>query len=387
MKIILKYIFIFYVSFDFYSQNLVNNPSFEEYIDCPNDVSQIELAYHWFNANEFGTAEYYNACATEICCDVPCSSLCDFMFQYAKTGNAYAGISVYNPDFEGGKEYVLQRLNNKLKLNKCYYFSMFINSMNWSNYGINKMGVSFTDTNQFIIDSNDRIELTPQIFSENIVADTLNWFQVFGTFISNGTEQYLTIGNFFVNSELDTLFFNNLSLNSNTYYLIDDVVLLELGENYAGKDTTINTGQSVTLGYEVENLPCIWRKLTGELIAENVSSLNVSPLETTTYICEQNFCGQVMFDTVTVFVNGVGLTETHISPKIIISPNPNDGTFSIELNTSIAIQELYILDALGRKIQVLDDKETYFEVKLQKGVYFLEIKTDKNHFLEKIVVN
>jgi hypothetical protein len=73
--------------------------------------------------------------------------------------------------------------------------------------------------------------------------------------------------------------------------------------------------------------------------------------------------------------------------RVKIAPNPNSGTFTIELNTPLAIQELNILDALGRNVRKLDTKNSKIDVTLSSGIYFLEIISENSRVLEKIVVN
>jgi hypothetical protein len=369
-----------YFSLSFFSQNLINNGSFEEFSNCPDASGQLEYSLGWLNPTS-STPDFFH-----LCSEIVFTPNCCLNFQIPKHGSAYVGVWLYS-EFNLIREYTQTKLSKTLNANKCYFVSMFINSMNWSKFGINGIGFYFSNDSINQIGNNLLLDYNPQIYSQINTFDTLNWLQISGIITSSGTEKFMTIGNFFPDSLINIQIYNENAEGTGAYYLIDDVILLELGENYAGKDTTIYTGQSVYLGFEVENLPCTWKTLAGETIASNVSGILVSPTETTTYICEQNFCNEIMYDTVTVFVNGVGLAESLKSPKIIISPNPNYGTFSIELNTPIAIQELHILDALGRKIIVLDEKQTNFEVKLQKGVYFLEFISEKSRVLEKVVVN
>lgn len=82
-----------------------------------------------------------------------------------------------------------------------------------------------------------------------------------------------------------------------------------------------------------------------------------------------------------------GLKEENLHINAMIVPNPNSGTFNIELNKNIAIQELKLLDEIGRTVQLLDAKSKSFQLNLPKGLYFLEFTSDKHRFLEKMMVN
>src|SRR5690606_15986553 len=41
------------------------------------------------------------------------------------------------------------------------------------------------------------IDVTPQVYYDFVVNDTLGWTKLSGTYIAEGGEQYITIGNFF----------------------------------------------------------------------------------------------------------------------------------------------------------------------------------------------
>src|SRR5690606_31382855 len=80
-------------------QNLVPNPSFEQYNACPNGISSLmydpgytsfPTAKYWGNALQQGSADYFNACAPKnTYVSVPWNG---FGYQTPRSGNAYAGI-------------------------------------------------------------------------------------------------------------------------------------------------------------------------------------------------------------------------------------------------------------------------------------------------------
>jgi hypothetical protein len=113
--------------------------------------------------------------------------------------------------------------------------------------------------------------------------------------------------------------------------------------------------------------------------------------ETGTYPVQLITYHGVCSDTSTVLVevfNSASLNEQNASSKLALKiiPNPSFGSFSLKLNNNSKIQELNLLDNLGRKIETLNAKETKFELNLSKGVYFLEVITDVGRGLEKVVI-
>ncbi|HYV55611.1 MAG TPA: T9SS type A sorting domain-containing protein, partial [Chitinophagaceae bacterium] len=60
-----------------------------------------------------------------------------------------------------------------------------------------------------------------QIESDSVITDTSNWVQISGSFIADSLYQYLSIGNFFVDSL--TLHFTSDSTASIAYYYVDNI--------------------------------------------------------------------------------------------------------------------------------------------------------------------
>jgi len=85
------------LSFELRGQNLVSNPSFENFNNCPTTSGQIHYADFWFQPNSLsmswqppsGSSDYYNVCGTTGA-GIPSNF---GGFQFARTGNAYGGIS------------------------------------------------------------------------------------------------------------------------------------------------------------------------------------------------------------------------------------------------------------------------------------------------------
>ena len=94
--------------------NLVSNPSFEVYTNCP--TTNKELApYPWFYPTNISTC-YANACSSSNLYGVPNNTLGGGQnYQYARTGNAYVGLGFYtkilNPNIGGGRNYIEIKLN------------------------------------------------------------------------------------------------------------------------------------------------------------------------------------------------------------------------------------------------------------------------------------
>ncbi len=223
-------------------QNLVFNGDFEQYSSCPTGFSdpsqnpkEIEKCIGWI-APTYGTSDYYNVCASGTNVDVPLNNLGE---QIPYNGAGYLGS--HFTCYQGGAgtdgysgimwwEYVQGQFTQTLQAGEVYKFSMEVSLAEISDLMITELGVYFSDVP---ISSPNTAALTvsPQIvFSEpNYFQDTANWVHLETYYVANGTEKYMTIGNFRDNLTTDTLRrydLGALSINPVvTYFYIDNVLL------------------------------------------------------------------------------------------------------------------------------------------------------------------
>ena len=210
------------------SQNLVPNPSFENYITCPDNTSEIFYAAPWFagskswSGNLEGSTDYFNICNNSInnYCGVP-DPLVGF-HQEARTGNAYAGFIFWTSP-SPYREYLEVKLLQPLDSGKKYCVEFWVNNSGFK-WAIDAIGLVFTSDSLITISS------TPIIFSPsienptgNILNDSVNWIPISGTYTAKGGEQFITIGCFLDNSEVQDLIIANNSFEPAAYYLVDDV--------------------------------------------------------------------------------------------------------------------------------------------------------------------
>ena len=193
--------------------NLVPNPSFEQYINCPSNVGEINQVTNWSSFGE--SPDYFNACSSTINADVPDNWL---GHQFAASCNAYCGLSIYGLNF---REYLGAQLISQLNSGIKYFVSFKTNRCdNYANfsYSCNKQGVQFTNTLYSQISPMPTNNFAHLSFS-SVITDSINWVQFFGVFTPTTTYQYIAIGNFYDD-------FNTVSAGSGMgggYYLFDDI--------------------------------------------------------------------------------------------------------------------------------------------------------------------
>lgn len=235
-------------------QNLVPNPSFEDYIDCPTDVSGMpysndyttfETVLDWANPVRYTSPDYYNRCAAPNSrINIPYNIT---GYQEPRTGDAYTGIVAYNkttsPTMERS-EYIYCKLASKLSAGVTYNVSFYISAThNGDEQGgysaVDVIGAALSDTithnnSSFLLSMPYHIRNQEGIFLD----DTSSWTLVSGTYVAKGGEEYLTIGRFDNGTPIKTKpYFTQQSANILSYYYIDDVSV----SYYAICDTLYNT--------------------------------------------------------------------------------------------------------------------------------------------------
>ncbi|MBP9083641.1 MAG: T9SS type A sorting domain-containing protein [Bacteroidia bacterium] len=203
---------------------MVPNPSFENVISCPNGLGQIYLANNWEN---YGISpDLYCSCSpTGV--SVPANNA---GFQYANSGNCMAGMFNFrkqnSPNGPNAREFLGIQLSQPLIAGIQYYFSAKINFSGGPTTIVasNKFGMKLLTYDLDSSNSSNLITNTATIFSDSIVSDTLNWFNISGSFISDSAYTNLVLGNFFDDLNTDTLSVLP-GFPDYSYYFIDDVCL------------------------------------------------------------------------------------------------------------------------------------------------------------------
>ena len=201
------------------SQNLVPNPSFETYTACPtSNSSEVYLATPWIEVET--TADFY-----------ACSSLDNS--QIARTGNAYMGVSTYRPSWNTTyREYIGIYLTQTLTSGVEYYVEFWVR-LSWGHcWASDGMGAYISQGQPVTVGTQKMLYVPAQIMNPiyNLQEEHDSWMKVCGTFISNGTEDFITIGSFRDDAQSTFAEVDNCAGGNGvhwSYYHIDDVLLTE----------------------------------------------------------------------------------------------------------------------------------------------------------------
>ena len=215
-----------------YAQNLVPNPSFEVYDTCPTTMNAVQNAQGW--SSFIDSPDYFNACSPNL--NVPETP---FGHQNASEGDGLVGAIICAPlALMNLREIFGTQLLQPLIIGHKYYVSLKTvrsDERGGHNCACNGIGARFTT---FSIHEPEGytglINNSPQIYSSNIISDSLNWSSIQGSFIADSAYQYITIGNFLDDFNTDTLncpyggayyFFDNICVSSDsiTCFGVDNI--------------------------------------------------------------------------------------------------------------------------------------------------------------------
>ncbi len=373
--------------------NYVNNGSFEVCGNCPNYFPVLNAKY-W---NGIDSTKWYGMLVSALppSNQVPLSS---FTYQWPRTGNNFllSTLLAISNSTNTIRGYPRNILRMQLKPGITYCVSFFINVTNNSTYGVDAVGAFFSDqSTDTISQCNSPITyLTPQVENQafNFITDTLNWVSITGTFTALGIEKYMLLGNFNSDQATHSIVINPTFLPTIiTEVLYDDVSVFELeAAAYAGPDTVILSGDSVYIGSPrdfASDEVCRWYLLPdmSTPIDTAAAGLWVKPTVTSTYVVRQQlWCSGVKWDTVTVYVDYVGIPGSRSFSSgfgFEVFPNPADEILEIRLSehkVNTTIPTLRFFNHLGMQVReeevLFRDGAAKIDVRdLETGIYFIEL--------------
>ena len=194
------------------AQNLVLNPGLENYITCPGFGQFSSSFIDDWDKPTYGSTDYYHN---------NCPGIAPTQ-QVPHGGDAYAGIIGYNYGTEY-REYMTGTLTAPLVPGATYYCEFYVSLNDGYIQAIKELGAYFSATPPGPYANALHVPATPQVVNTvNLLDDTSGWMRISGYFLANGGEQYITIGNFYTDTNTTIVQVGN-SGSFGSYYFVDDV--------------------------------------------------------------------------------------------------------------------------------------------------------------------
>ena len=269
--------------------NLVPNPSFEEFEGTLRRDKQFDLTKEWTNATEV-ISELY---ATDV--KSKYVSIPENMYgkEDPADGNNYAGIVAYSYRSKVSRSYLTVKLKSKMQQNNLYCIKYKASLAERSRYASNNLGALITQKKVSQKGTNS-ITNSEAIVSDGnpVVSQTDGWWEFCTRYAAKGNEQYLTIGNFETDAKT-----NNETLEVSAeyekgpviaaYYYIDDVEIrrIEANENCGCSNTkipdskviysaSIQLNDDMTVTEKVEAIDVYFYQYNAEVVAAEKQTID-----------------------------------------------------------------------------------------------------------------
>ncbi|SHG89163.1 OmpA family protein [Flagellimonas flava] len=221
------------------AQNLVHNGGFEDFVECPIKMSNLNGDTEYWSAPTLGTTDYFNECSkTKL--GIPMNFKGK---QEAYEGNAYAGLYLFAP--KDYREYIQVELMETLKKGHRYRLSLSLSLSEKSDGAVMDMGAVFSQkplsihtkrqlSNAVLASARSKTTHAKQFSATGFYDDKKEWMRVSLDIVAKGFETNLVLGNFKSNGGTHYLDFGNKTTSGEgySYYYLDDVSLVYLGPDY-----------------------------------------------------------------------------------------------------------------------------------------------------------
>jgi len=386
--------------------NYVLNPSFEQYSQCPYDLDQIKFATFWSPTDTIAfdpvcSPEYCNTCCTNLIAGVPTNVR---FYQYPRTGNGMAQVvMLFDSSYINAfyRDYLQGRLYKPLTAGKSYCVTFYVNQEEISEYSIANIGAYLDNGSIDNIDSNacalPQTTYTPQIVNTSgVISDDVNWVKIEGTFVANGTEKFITIGNFKDLAHTTYTPFNVAGGSNYSLYLIDDVSVIESNTHAnAGNDTVVSVSHetgvvdSAFVGLHELGWDCTWQQIypAPTTTIGHGAGMWVHPYPgTNVYVVSMTLCGVTTTDTVRVYAWGAGVGAVALK-ALQVYPNPATNEVHID---NVKQNIVYRLQSIVGTTIIQGALSTgNNSISLQgipQGLYYLELQTsDGEKRIQKMI--
>ncbi len=255
------------------SQNLVKNPSFEDFDKCPWKLGMFNSNVDYWSCPNHGSTDFFRACGNTKETNENYNGE-----QLPFSGDAYAGFYCYAED--DYREYIQGELHEKLRANETYIIQFYISLAEKSTYSIKNIAVLFTSehigastksasilnspkgshqkfgnlSKKFI--NQEELKIQNNLLQNDSLIpfynDTKEWMLVSFTYQATGYEQFFTIGNFKANRETAINQEKTEFKHPFAYYYIDAISIEARKTNY--ETDTIYTFQNVLFEFDKANL-------------------------------------------------------------------------------------------------------------------------------------
>ena len=218
-------------------QNMVKNPSFEQYRKVPNDLGELTNIDFWSSPSD-ASPDFYHKRASAPTVDVPLNKMGNAA---ARSGYAYAGIYAYASRYikRNFREYIQVELKQPMLAGNTYCIKVHVFLAQSSNRAVGALGCMASSTkckeNHEMYLKRSFTYLTKE--NKKPLTDR-EWVEVSCQYKAKGGERFLTVGNFEddkkvkITGAVASEKFKNPHVDF-AYYFLDDICVTNTSTNFA----------------------------------------------------------------------------------------------------------------------------------------------------------
>jgi len=220
-----------------YSQNLVQNSSFET---LSNEPCGITLTSDEFNSNitswqcaNLGTPDIFLTSIEPSCWNFQTNSTYPGPIglkgpQLPHSGEAFVGFYAFTIDGLDQRDYIQIELESPMEIGTSYIVEFYVSLADSTEYSVNNVG-AYLSTEAIYTPSTGVLDYEAQVTFPDFIDDTENWVKISDTIVVEENYSFLTIGNF--NDDAATTTQANPNGGAcvgcyGAYYFIDDVSII-----------------------------------------------------------------------------------------------------------------------------------------------------------------
>ncbi|MEO9872159.1 hypothetical protein [Ekhidna sp.] len=410
-----------------YSQNIVNNGSFEirqAGTNCPNGPWNTPGSTQGFprdwtygcrstiingGGNTInGTPDYLQTCSSLGSGYNPANHI--YGSEVPRTGTSMTGIIAASPFSFGGTsaEYLIYEFDTPLQMGAFYSVEFFVSLADDTEYAVKGLGAYFTSNfSELVLDDFplNYSQFTPQVPSNYpspfAFLNSNGWSKVSGTYSPNNSNvKYMVLGNFATDqSQLVTNPGHND--NNNAYYYIDDVSIEISGFNQTCSVQITDVGELNALGQDEVTFLTTTTKTAGTQVTGGNFLIYFENGDSFFYPATVNFLGNTQVSIPVSCSNKVtSVVATVFASNSNINTNCNDsysknftfgvcgtgGGFGGFQMTNNSVIEVNILQLNGDlvKSQTLKSMDQVDFNGIKSGLYIIQTMNN-NHLTQKLL--
>jgi hypothetical protein len=369
--------------------NFVPDPSFEDTLQVVGYLTP-EALKHWQNLyapNIWASRTVYFSLTQP---DIAVRLLnTQWYYQYPRSGGGSLCMenTFYKRDDKNHRGLAKCKLKNTLIAGKIYFAKMhFVPGERFYSHFTDGISMYFDngqlDTMISIHHDSSGIYplVVPQIINPygNIITDTINWTVLEGCFVANGTESYLTIGNFKSDSATARSInpFGELT-DTVTGMLIDDISVYALDMQNWVPDAMGTINDSIIIGLPNYQIPdAKWYTLGMGYLGAGSEIKIYATQPQQQFVCAIDMCNTTVYDTFTVYAFPLGVYNNEGKGNgINIFPNPSTNKIYIEAKQNYHIQPISITTIFGKKVysSSFNNYQEIETIDWARGVYFVKV--------------